>query len=266
MSTDTNVMQLLSLEGKVAVLTGGAGKYGRQIAAALAEAGARTYIASRNVEALEAVAAEHRQAGHTMTALSLDQGDEASILRLRDAIMEREGQIDVLVNNAVARVVTNGWESDAAQFDASLHINATGIFMMTRAIGEAMIPRRQGAIINIGSMMGMVGVENHNYDGTDMRPFGSPDYFFHKGGMINFTRYCASYFGVHNIRVNCISPGGFRTPDQNERFVRQYSERTQLNRMANDTDLKGIIVLLASDASAYITGANLPVDGGYTAK
>lgn len=261
-----NVMDLLSLKGKVAILTGGAGKYGRQIAAALAEAGAETYIASRNRTALEQVAAEHRAQGHRMTALPLDQGDESSIVALRDAVLERSGKIDVLVNNAVARVMQKGWHDEAARFDESMHINATGLFMMTRAIGEAMIPRKHGSIINIGSMMGMVGIENHNYDGTDMPPFGAGDYFFHKGGMINFTRYCASYFGIHRIRVNCISPGGFRTPDQPERFVKNYSERTQLNRMANDTDLKGIIVLLASEASAYITGTNIPVDGGYTAK
>jgi len=113
--------------------------------------------------------------------------------------------------------------------------------------------------------MGMVGVEDANYEGTTMHGW-YPDYFFHKGGMINFTRFCASYFGKSNVRVNCVSPGGFQTPHQPEAFVENYSARTQLGRMANATDMKGVIVFLASDASAYITGANIPVDGGYTAK
>ncbi len=92
-----------------------------------------------------------------------------------------------------------------------------------------------------------------------------PDYFFHKGGMINFTRFTASYYGSKNVRCNCISPGGFQT-DHPDHFVKKYSDRTFLGRMASNEDLKGIIVFLASDASAYITGTNIPVDGGYTAK
>jgi len=260
------VLDMFSLKGKVALATGGAGLYGRQVTAALAEAGADTYIASRNVAALEKVAAEHREKGAFVTALQLDQGDEASILRVRDEIMARSGRIDVLVNNAVSRPMKKGWDDDVAAFDESMHVNATGVFMLTRAMGEVMKTQGSGSIINIGSMMGMVGVELSNYDGTDMGRVVAPDYFFHKGGMINFTRLCASLLGLHNVRVNCVSPGGFQTPDHHKLFVEQYSARTQLGRMANETDLQGIIVFLASDASAYITGANIPVDGGYTAK
>jgi NAD(P)-dependent dehydrogenase (short-subunit alcohol dehydrogenase family) len=259
-----NIIETFSLKDKVALVTGGAGLFGRQIVQALAEAGAQTYIAARHLDALETVAAEHRARGARVTALQFDQGDEASIRALRDEIVKRSGRIDVLVNNAVARPMRNGWDDDAARFDESMHVNATGLFMITRACGEVMIKQESGSIINIGSMMGMVGVENRNYDGTDMHGF-YPDYFFHKGGMINFTRFCASYFGRYQIRVNCVSPGGFFT-NQPARFVKQYSARTQLGRLANDTDLMGIIVFLASDASAYVTGANIPVDGGYTAK
>jgi len=259
-----NVMELFSLKGKVALVTGGAGLYGRQIVAAVAEAGAETYIASRNVSALEKVAQEHRAKGEDVSALRYDQGDESSILALRDEVAQRSGRIDVLVNNAVARVM-RGWDDDAARFDESMHINATGLMLITRAVGEVMIKQGSGSIINIGSMMGMVGLEPANYQGTDMSGW-SADYFFHKGGMINYTRLCGSYFGPHNVRVNCVSPGGLQSPSHPGPFVRQYSERTQLGRLANDTDLKGVIVFLASDASAYITGANIPVDGGYTAK
>jgi len=260
-----DVLKSFSLEGKTALLTGGAGLYGRQIVAALAEAGADTFIASRNTKALEAVAAEHRGLGQKVTALYLDQGKEETIEALKDEILKRSGRIDVLVNNAVARVMSGGMDGSAAAFDESMHINATGIFLMTRIIGRVMETRKSGSIINIGSMMGMVGVENHNYDGTDMDGW-APDYFFHKGGMINFTRFCASYYGRNNIRVNCISPGGLKHPSHPERFIKNYSERTQLGRLAEEEDLKGSIVFLASEASAYITGINLPVDGGYTAK
>jgi len=259
-----NVLEMFSLKGKVAVVTGGAGLYGRQIVEAVAEAGAESYIASRNLENLEKVAAEHRGRGESVTPLRLDQGDEQSILALRDEILARSGRVDVLVNNAVLRPMKTGWDDDAALFDLSMHVNATGIFMMTRAFGEVMKSQRSGSIINISSMMGMVGVEWRNYEGTDMSGF-YPDYFFHKGGLINFTRFCASYFGRFSVRVNCVSPGGLFN-NQPARFVRQYSERTCLGRMANETDLKGVIAFLASDASAYVTGVNIPVDGGYTAK
>lgn len=259
-----NVMETFSLRDKVAVVTGGAGLYGRQIVEAVAEAGAETYIASRNLEALEALAATHRKKGERVTALRVDQADEKSVLALRDEIVARSSRVDVLVNNAVARPMKKGWDDDAALFDESMHVNATGIFVVTRAFGEVMKRQRSGSIINISSMMGIVGVEPLNYAGTEMHGF-YPDYFFHKGGMINFTRFCASYFGGFNVRVNCVSPGGLFS-NQPARFVKQYGERTCLGRMANQTDLKGVIIFLASDASLYVTGVNIPVDGGYTAK
>lgn len=260
-----SVIESFSLKDKVALITGGAGLYGRQIVAALAEAGADTYIASRNIDALKEVAQEHRDRGERVTALQFDQGDETSIEKLRDLVVRLGGGIDILVNNAVLRTTAVGWDDDASTFDESMHVNATGLFMLTRAVGRVMEKQSSGSIINIGSMMGMVGVENANYDGTEMHGW-YPDYFFHKGGMINFTRFCGSYFGRFNVRVNCLSPGGFQTESQPRKFVENYSARTQLGRMANQTDLKGVIVFLASDASAYITGVNIPVDGGYTAK
>ena len=257
------ILDRLRLDGKVALVTGGAGLYGQQIVRALAEAGARTYVASRNLEALEELAEEHRAEGRDVRALQYDQSDEESILALRDAIQEDSGELHVLVNNAVARPVTNGYFSDAEDIDKSMRINGTGLILITRTLGEIMADG--GSIINIGSIMGLIGLEPHNYDGTDMGGW-YPDYFFHKGGMANLTRFLASYYGDRDIRVNCVHPGGLQTPDHPEAFVRNYSERTCLGRLANDTDLMGIVVLLASDASAYITGANIPVDGGYTAK
>lgn len=259
------ILDLFSLQGKVALVTGGAGLYGRQIVAALAEAGAETYVASRNLDACEARAAEHKGRGENVTALQYDQADEASILALRDEILARSGKIDVLVNNSVARPMKNGYLSDASTFAESMQVNATGLFVITRAFGYAMAERENGSIINMGSIQGVVGPDPTIYRGTSMSGW-YPDYFFHKGGMINFTRFIASYYGAKNVRCNCVLPGGLRTESHPEAFVRQYSDRTFLGRLASDTDLKGIIVFLASDASAYITGANIPVDGGYTAK
>jgi NAD(P)-dependent dehydrogenase (short-subunit alcohol dehydrogenase family) len=259
------VMESFSLAGKVALVTGGAGLYGRQIVAALAEAGARTFIAARDVAKLEAVAAEERSRGFDVTALSLDLSSDESIEALHKTVIARAGRCDVLVNNAVTRSALSGWAHDMEAFDKSLRVNASALFKITHLFGQTMRQQKAGSVINIGSMMGMVGIEMANYDGTDMTPNPSPIYHYEKGGMINFTRWAASILGADNVRVNCLSPGGLFSY-QPAPFVKAYSDRTQLGRMANDTDLKGVIVFLASDASAYVTGTNIPIDGGYTAK
>jgi NAD(P)-dependent dehydrogenase (short-subunit alcohol dehydrogenase family) len=258
------ILNRFSLQGKVALATGGAGLYGRQIVVALAEAGACTYVAARNLEALEKLAAEHRIHGQ-VRAVRFDQGDEKSVLGLRDAILKESGRVDILVKNAVLRPMKKGYVDDAATFAESMHVNATGLFVITRAFGDVMAERAGGSIINIGSIQGMVGTDPTIYRGTNMSSW-YPDYFFHKGGVINSTRFVASYYGARGVRCNCVSPGGFQTGDHPEPFVRQYSDRTFLGRLANSTDLMGIIVFLGSDASLYITGTNIPVDGGYTAK
>ena len=258
-----NVIDSFSLKGKTALVTGGAGAYGQQLVQALAEADAVTYIASRNLPALEKVAAEHRQRGHDVRPVKLDQGEEGAILAVRDLIRSERGSLDILVNNAVARPVTQGYFDDASAMEESLRINGAGLILVTRTLGEVMAD--QGSIINIGSMMGLVGVEPLNYRGTDMSGW-YPDYAFHKGGMVNLTRFLASYYGSRGIRCNCIHPGGLESPNQPAEFVQNYNERTCLGRLATHTDLKGIVVFLASDASSYITGTNIPVDGGYTAK
>lgn len=258
-----SVMAMFDLSGKVALVTGGAGLYGRQIVRALAEAGAVTYVASRGVAALEVVAAELREQGADIRVLGMDQGDEASVLAARDAIAADAGRLDILVNNAVARTAARGMESDPAEWDASFHVNGTGLLVVTRTMGELM--GEGGSIINIGSIMGLIGTEPQNYRGTEMQGW-YPDYFFHKGGMANVTRFFASYYGARGIRCNCVHPGGLLNEGHPDAFIANYSERTCLGRLAGDRDLMGAVVFLASDASGYITGVNLPVDGGYTAK
>ena len=256
------VLDSFSLEGRVALVTGGAGMYGRQIVAACAEAGAKTYVASRNLEACEKLAAAEREHGLDVEALQYDQSDEDAILALCDAVYAKSGRLDVLVNNSVARPMKE-WDDPVDCWRASMEVNATGLFTITRAFGERMAQSGSGSIVNIGSIQGMVGADFWLYEEV---PWGAaPDYFFHKGGMLNFTRYVAAYYGPRGVRCNVISPGGFFN-DHDHGFLWRYNSRTFLGHMAGDTALKGAVVFLASDASGYVTGANLVVDGGYTAK
>jgi len=257
-----NAPDMFSLKGKTALVTGAAGLAGRQIVLALAQAGAKTFLASRSIEKLESEACALRKQGYDVAALSYDQTKEDSILALRDDVLNRTKRLDVLVNNAVDRPMKN-WTSPAGDFASSMQVNATGIFMMTRTFGDVMAAQGAGSIINIGSIQGMVGPDFTLYEGMDWCV--PPDYFFHKGGLILLTRFAAAKLGPRGIRVNTVSPGGFLNR-QDPAFVERYNARTFLGRMANATDLMGVIVFLASDASAYITGTNIPVDGGYTAK
>jgi NAD(P)-dependent dehydrogenase (short-subunit alcohol dehydrogenase family) len=258
-----SILDKFSLRDKIIVLTGGSGLYGRQLTSAIAEAGATLVIASRNLPKLQQVADEENKRGYSVSCEAFDQGDEESILRLRDRVLQTFGRVDGLVNNSVIRTMKSA-DDPAAAWDESMRVNATGVFLMTRAFGQEMGKRKLGSIVNIGSMQGMVGPSLDFYEGTNMGT-PPPDYFFHKGGMINLTRYYASLLGGKGVRVNCVSPGGFFN-HQPEPFLTRYCRRTMLGRMADDNDLGGTIVFLLSEASRYITGANLPVDGGYTAK
>lgn len=256
-------LERFSLRDKVILLTGGAGLYGRGLAADLAAAGATLVLAARDVAKLELVAAEERARGFQVEAEGLDQGDEASVLALRDRVLARHGRVDGLVNNAVARVV-KGAGGTVAQWEESMRVNATGVMLMHRAFGEGMAAQGSGSIVNIGSIQGMIGPSYELYEGTAMGDL-PPDYFFHKGGMINLTRFYAALYGPRGVRVNCLSPGGFFN-QQPEPFLSRYCEHTLLGRMADPSDLGGAVVFLLADASRYVTGVNLPVDGGYTAK
>ncbi len=255
-------LDLFSLKGKIALVTGAAGNTGRQISLALAQAGATTLLASRSLEKLQVQAADLRKKGHDVAALSYDQRSEDSISALLKEVLSRTKHIDVLVNNAVERPMKD-WSSPAQDFARSMELNSTGVFLMTRAFGDAMAAQGKGSIINIGSIQGMVGPDFTLYEGLNWAT--PPDYFVHKGGLLSLTRYAAAKLGPRGVRVNMVSPGGFFNHQESD-FVERYSARTFLGRMANQTDLMGVIIFLASDASAYITGANIPVDGGYTAK
>lgn len=263
-----NVMELLSLKGKVAVVTGGHGLYGSQITRALAEAGATVIIASRSLEKNVAFANELRKEGLDVHGECYDQGDEQSITALRDRIKEKFGTVDILVNNSVLRgCFSGGFDGDIDGFTKSLEINGSGFFAVTRAFGKIMEQNKKGSIINIGSYMGDLGPNQTLYEGTEgtMGGWGGADYFYHKGGMHQFTRFLAAYYGQFGVRCNCLSLGGLFN-NQHPAFLEQYAKATFLGRMANEDDIKGIIVYLASDASSYTTGSVIAIDGGYSAK
>ena len=261
-----HVLEMFKLDGKVAVVSGGAGLYGFQLVSALAEAGATVYVASRNrknnLEKLDCLI----QKGYKVNVLEFDLEDEQSILNLCDTVYASEGKVDILVNNAVLRCM-NGYTDTAENFDRSMHANATGLFVISRAFGDRMAKAGSGSIINIGSYMGILGPDYNLYEGTQMNKNGAlGDYFFHKGGITNYTKFLAGHYGRYGVRANCIELGGLFDGTQPELFVERYGKSTMLGRMANGTDVKGLIVYLASDASSYMTGAIIPLDGGYSAK
>ena len=182
-----------------------------------------------------------------------------------DRLEEKFGGVDILVNNSVLRCFKD-YHGSAEAFAQSMAVNATGLFIMCRAFGDHMAKRGGGSIINIGSYMGDLGCNETLYEGCEhITSIGAADYFFHKGGMHNLTRFMASRYGPKGVRVNCLSLGGFFN-NQPEPFLKAYAKATFLGRMAGSEDVKGILVYLASDASQYMTGAVIPLDGGYSAK
>ena len=261
-----NVMEMFNLKGKVALVTGGAGLYGKQVVEALAEAGATVWTASRSLEKNEAFAAELQAKGLDIHAAAYDQTDEQSMQALLETIMARHGRIDILVNNSVLRCPKNAYPTLADSLNHSFVANATGIILMCHIFGDQMAKQGCGSIINIGSYMGMLGCNDALYEGCpQMASVGANSYFFHKGGMHNYTRYVAAQYGPKGVRCNCLSLGGLFN-NQPEPFVEAYSKATFLGRMAGGDDIKGAIVFLASDASKYMTGTVVPIDGGYSAK
>jgi len=259
--TDMDVRELFQLKNRVALVTGGYGLYGNPISEALAEAGAHVVIASRSLESCQRMADSLVARGLAATAETYDQADEASILALRDRLISRFASVPILVNNSVGRSMRT-FDDPLDSWRESMEVNATGLFAISRAFLAPMMEAGSGAIVNIGSVQSIVAPDFANYAGTNMST--PPDYHFHKHGMIGITRYLAAWAGPRGVRVNAILPGGLQTDDHREPFVSQYCRRVFLGRMARHDDIKGAVVFLASDASAYITGQSIVVDGGYT--
>ncbi len=258
-------LRSFSLEGKVVVQFGGSGLLGRALVAALAEAGATLIVASRQPEVLDAEVASLRQAGGRVHLETVDLLDEASLHSLLARVSAAHGPLHGMVYNAVSRPMAR-MDAPLAAWEESMRLNATGFFAAVRACGDALARAGRGSIVNISSQMGTIGPNYFLYEGTGATV--SPDYFFHKGGMTNLTRYLAAHYGAKGVRVNVVSPGGIYNPakPQAADFLQRYAKMTMLGRMAEAREIGGAVVFLLSDASTYVTGANLAVDGGYTAK
>ena len=257
------ILDKFSLKGRIALVSGGAGPlFGSSISEALAEAGATLISASRSLERNQTFTEKLRSQGYEAHALQLDITSTESIAELQARVLERFGRLDVLVNSAVVARGGGFDEQTPDCWDLSAQGNMVGLFAMCKAFVPGMANRGRGSIINISSIYGVVANDPSLYEGTDMKQ--PPDYTFVKAGMINFTRYLANYFGKQGVRANCLCPGGYYN-NQPGPFMRNYIKRCPIGRMLDNEDIKGAVVFLASDASAYITGATLMVDGGWTA-
>ncbi len=260
-----NIRESFSLNGKLAMVTGGCQNFGLEIVSGLAQAGARVIITSRdNDKAVQKAAELSRQLDAEIVGISMDLCYENSIVSLFERIQNEFGILDILVNNAGGHSpkACGYLEKETLEsWNAFIEPNLTGTFLTTREYARLMMPQRSGCIINIASISSMVGRDRSVY-APPMIP-NPVAYTAAKAGMIGLTYDTAAYLGEYGIRVNCVSPGGFERT-QPQAFIDAYSNRTMLKRMGHEGDLKGVIVFLASEAAAYITGHNLVVDGGFT--
>ena len=254
----------------MALVTGGARNLGYDMALALAEAGANVAITSRTLENALLSADKIAQAtGRTTLPLACDVRLEDQVAPTVDAVLEKFGRLDILVNNAgnVSSTPDNApFEKRPLKlWQETIDINLTGVFLCSKhVVAKAMKPAQSGSIINIGSTTGMVGKDRRVYEGTEMGG-ATLDYHAAKGGVLAMTKDMAVYLAPWGIRVNCVSPGGFWR-HQPESFVKAYEHLIPLGRMGKDgKEMKGVAVFLASEASSYMTGANLVIDGGLTA-
>ena len=259
---------MFDLEGKIVLLTGGAGILGTRMAAALRDHGATVAIADRDGEAIERALDALGETG--ISAYVADIADSAAVADLRQRIEGELGAVDVLVNNAAAKSPNffEPFESfPAADWNEVMAVNVTGAVFCCQQFGGGMARRGAGAIVNILSIYGIVGPDQRIYEGSEYegRAINTPAvYSASKAALWGLTKYLATYWGDKGVRVNAVTPGGAYS-GQNDVFVDRYAKRVPLGRMAQPGDIAGAVVFLASDASAYVTGHNLVVDGGLTA-
>jgi gluconate 5-dehydrogenase len=254
------IKELLSLEGRVSVVTGGATGIGFQMAMGLAEAGSNIVICSRKLENCEQAAHEIEKLGVTALAVACDVTKADQVESMKDATLKKFGRVDVLVNNAGRAWAAPPEDMPLERWQQVFDLNITAPFLCAQTLGREMIKAKSGRIINIASIAGLVG--------RNPKAYNSVAYGASKGALVNFTRDLAVKWAQHNIRVNCICPGFFVTP-LNQKLYEKNKENIDreipLGRTGGPDDLKGIAVLLASDASNFITGAIIPVDGGAVA-
>lgn len=264
---------LFDLSGKIVLLFGGSGILGKEFAQALVDHNATVISCDINdlSEELKIAGVDYQV---------VDAGNENELIAFRDQIISKYKHIDVIINAVTAKhndfylpfdeVSLEGWE-------IGLRGNLTVPFIVCKTFINQLCKQRSGSIINISSVYGLVGNDQSIYEGSNLHEIyvkDSPNitqiyshgvYNAAKGGLNNFTRYLAAYYGKYNIRVNTISPGGIEYPQENETFLKKYGAKTPLGRKAKKDEINGAVIFLASDASSYVTGHNLVVDGGFTA-
>lgn len=267
-------MTMFSLKDRVAIVTGATGLLGREHCRALAEAGA--FVVAADIDGAKSVAVARELGDDRAMGLEIDVTKKASVEAGLAAVLARRDGVHVLVNNAA---VNDMFESPTLAAEQSkfenypealwrrmLDVNVTGMFLCSQVVGGHMAARGRGSIINIASTYGLVAPDQSLYRTPDgeQKFYKSAAYPATKGAVISFTRFLAAYWGGKGVRANCLSPGGVEN-GQDEYFVEAYAKKTPLGRMAQPSDYRGAIVYLASDESGYMTGANLVVDGGWTA-
>ena len=254
-----SVKQLFDLTDRVAIITGGSIGLGRQMAEGLAEMGANLVLCARKAERCQEAVEELQQHGIKAVSRSCDVRSQASVQELVDATISQFGKIDILINNAGISWGALAEEMRLDDWNKVIETNLTGSFLCAQAVGKIMIRQGRGKIINIASVAGLGGA-----------PPELPAIAYHasKGGVISFTKDLACKWAAHNIQVNAIAPGWFPTHMSNriiERYKELFLSHIPSRRFGNEHDLKGAAVFLASDASDYVTGHVLVVDGGQTA-
>lgn len=265
------ITEAFSLSGRVAVVTGGAGLLGREHAHAISDAGGTAVLVDVDGAGLERVGAEVKRAGTVV----VDITDPAQVRGLCDDVVASHGQIDILVNNAARNPAVgtaglpDGTRLDRealAEWNADIAVGLTGAFLCSQAFGEAMaVSGRGGVILNIASDLSVISPDQRLYADdrlpTDQQPVKPVSYSVVKTGLIGLTRYMATYWAAQNVRVNALSPGGILVAQPQE-FVDRLCDRIPLGRMAHQSEYRAAVVFLCSDASSYMTGQNLVMDGG----
>lgn len=261
------------LDGKVAVVTGGTGILGRGYCRAMAESGATVVVADIDQQACDSLAREiSNSTGARVLGLAVDLSSEQAIIEWAGNILDRCEGVDVLMNNAAAKA--EGFFAPLEEYrlqtwNEVMAVNVNALFLTVRELGPGMADRGRGSIINVSSIYGVVGPDQRIYEGSWYEDLGGAIntpmiYAATKGAVVSMTRYLATYWGGKGLRANCVTPGGVAS-GQNEEFDRRYSARVPMGRMARADEMIGAVLYLASDASSYVNGQNIIVDGGWTA-
>jgi NAD(P)-dependent dehydrogenase (short-subunit alcohol dehydrogenase family) len=275
----TKIFNSFDLSGHTAVVTGGCGLLGEQFCWTLGEAGAWVVVADLDSVRVQTLAVSLKDRGINSLGITLDVTDPESVRDMVRNTIDSSGRLDILVNSAALDpkfepnldiTYKQSFEDyPLASWKQALDVNLTGIFLTSQAAVRPMLDQGKGVIINICSIYGLVGPDQRIYQKEN--PEGSQDvsykpvyYSVTKAGLLGMTRYLAAYYAGKNIRVNALTPGGVYN-QHDEQFIRAYSARTMLGRMANKDEMNAGLLYLASDASSYMTGSNLVVDGGWTA-